>query len=334
MTRQFRSIDGSVKLYKAWGRRQFMSHLAGMYESLRDTSELGRAGITVGVLEGKALLSGEDSDWHMANEDELARAGGHFADRLFATRLASMLLYSDWYPWALVQLYRARGEEEKAALRRLRVTCNALNAASRSESDELRDLSSTCSLQTPLMRVILSHLVRVHFSCVPAQVQHMLHAMFSGFGTSRINEECHHHLREAEMKGNMSRSVKGQRCWSTCIEREILKQYGREEVQPSAGGRQQSNAEMGKSFASDLTTEIMKTETAATELGADVVGHWGQVQESMRGVLDADQKGIGGSHSSDIKSMSALNAVITLHVRHELALWDKSWMSALVPCHE
>eukprot|EP00971_Amphidinium_carterae_P241351 4792247-Amphidinium_carterae.1 len=95
MTRQFRSIEGSVKLYKAWGRRQFMSHLAGMYESLRDTSELARAGLTVSDLEGKALLSSEDSDWQKANEDELARASGHFADRLFATRLASMLLYSD-----------------------------------------------------------------------------------------------------------------------------------------------------------------------------------------------------------------------------------------------
>eukprot|EP00971_Amphidinium_carterae_P252269 5008399-Amphidinium_carterae.1 len=136
------------------------------------------------------------------------------------------------------------------------------------------------------------------------------------------------------MKGNMSRSVKGQRCWSTCIEREILKQYGREEVQACAGGRQQTNAEMGKSFACDLTSAIMNTETASTELGADVVDHWRGVQECMRGVLDADQKGIGGSHSSDIKAMSAMNAVITLHVRNELALWDKSWMSALVPCHE
>eukprot|EP00971_Amphidinium_carterae_P064684 1281777-Amphidinium_carterae.2 len=101
------------------------------------------------------------------------------------------------------------------------------------------------------MRVTLSHVTSVHFTGLPEQVRSMLVVMFTGFGSSRINEECHHHLRELEMKGNISRSAKGQRCWSTCIDSELMQQYGRAKLKPCDGGCQQSRREMAKAFPCD-----------------------------------------------------------------------------------
>eukprot|EP00971_Amphidinium_carterae_P064683 1281777-Amphidinium_carterae.1 len=64
-------------------------------------------------LRTKPVLAGSDGDWECQ------------------TRLMSMLLYSDSYPFACVNLHKADVEVERLALRHLQRTCETLNAAAK-----------------------------------------------------------------------------------------------------------------------------------------------------------------------------------------------------------
>ena len=65
-----------------------------------------------------------------------------------------------------------------------------------------------------------------------ASIEDYVRQMWSGFGQTKLIEDANQKQREHESRGQASRRVRRARRWSIPVQHELLKQYGRSEIEP------------------------------------------------------------------------------------------------------
>ena len=218
-------VRGAALRWSTWGWLAPLREVVGLFfdfETLRDCNLV----VDIGSDRWNDI---SDEDAAVADDDARAQFILDFAVSLLKNRCKVMVQYSTLYPWRMGAFLDAdKGRRDKAAAD-LNFTVEHYHAALEATHPQAKKFMRRSTLSTASMRVVAMLSKQSPLVASEALVEYAAD-MVCGFGSSCIIENAGQACRDAEDRGQASRSVKRTRRWAIPRHKEIAKQWWHAEV--------------------------------------------------------------------------------------------------------
>eukprot|EP00971_Amphidinium_carterae_P264120 5239835-Amphidinium_carterae.1 len=234
--RLFRLLSSVVSLQRLGFVWTGSSASMQMYEEQmpKTTSTSSHAGSSGDVLEDRVLHMKVQSAPGDEEEFEVADLLFNLICNSIKHRGMSMMQYRWSLPGLFVLL--CHNTHRAGALSTLKNWWSALKwlEVRRLKSPEVRMVYDSVGwLQNGVVREVLVSLAQHDFMCIPPELHKIFEGLFRGYANTILVEKCFQKLRDEQRESN-NKEMQRSRRWLVPVDRQLLKEVGRKEVQPCA----------------------------------------------------------------------------------------------------
>eukprot|EP00971_Amphidinium_carterae_P348184 6490366-Amphidinium_carterae.1 len=123
--------------------------------------------------------------------------------------------------------------------------------------------------------------------------------------------------------------------WEKCVQSEVLKQYGREDLAAAPTSPQYTEKELRKLFDHRVLSESLESVNESSEESMlRMQASWAEWDGLLTHILDERHAGAGGSHQSDVDAASWQMLARHVHAVHDHEAVSRTWMTKLLPIGE
>lgn len=228
---ELKSPQGVLGCYVRWAGWQWLPVLHAVCSILADTMKLGRIGFTVSF-SYSGFGKGAQFKAKAAHEDACASDLSGLVFQLVRNRASSMMFHSGSYPGMLASLLDENPATIKEAFATLKLHSLAFSEAKSKRSPSIVRMAERSVMNFPIMLVIC-HLAKASDWRMSPELRAFLLDIFQGYGHSIVVEKAFHFARDDETRSQASKVMSTLRKWSSPVRHEVLKQFEREELEPT-----------------------------------------------------------------------------------------------------